>query len=232
MNRVGDADHLMEHFIAGLANWRSLGPPSLTKFIMSESDVTTALEKNMLDDEMGQLKELVTVEYTEQLDQSFNQSDVTDERDLTYSACDVCGTYIIPEQLSMYLEDERLSRLKHILDAQDNGVEISYRCIRCRSCKDCQNAEKVDKISLREETELYEIKKSYHLDWQNGEITCTLPLRGKERDFLSTNEDRALKILDSQCRRYFKDKETKEAILLAFKKLIDKGYILYIDDMP
>ena len=62
-------------------------------------------------------------------------------------------------------------------------------------------------------------------------ITCTLPLRAKERDFLSTNEDRALKILDSQCKRYFNDTETKDAIVLAFKKLIDKGYIVFIDDM-
>ena len=84
---------------------------------------------------------------------------------------------------------------------------------------------------MREEAELYEIKKSYHLDWENKVIKCTLPLRGKERDFLSSNEDRALKILDSQCRRYHKDTETKQTVLQAFQKLIDRGFIVFMEDL-
>jgi hypothetical protein len=128
-------------------------------------------------------------------------------------------------------EDEKLSRLRHLIDMQETGVEISYRCVRCRDCQDCRNSEKIDKISLREESELYEIKKSVHLEWENRRIICCLPLRGKERDFLTSNEDRALKVLDSQCRKYFKDEETKSTIVAAFDKLIDKGYIVFLDDM-
>jgi len=108
---------------------------------------------------------------------------------------------------------------------------ISCRCIRCRNCGDCQNAEKIDKISLREETELHEIRNSYTLDWENGVITCTLPMRGRERDFLTSNEDRALKILDGQCKRYHRDVETRNAIVESFQKLIDKGFIYFIEDL-
>ena len=68
--------------------------------------------------------------------------------------CHHCGEELCPEYVALY-EDEKISRLKHLLDSQETGEEITYRCIRCRNCLDCKNAEKVDKISLREEAELY-----------------------------------------------------------------------------
>ena len=231
LSQVGDRDHMMEHFIAGLANWKSLGPPSLTQFVMSEYEVNIAKEKNLRDDNMQNYEDLILLEQSEHLNLLIEEAEAREES-FTYLECIDCGVELSTEYIASYQQEERLTRLKHILDKQDQGVDISYRCIRCRNCSDCQNAEKIDKISLREETELYEIKKSYCLDWEKGVITCTLPLRGKERDFLSTNEDRALRILDSQCRRYYKDKETKDAIVNAFQKLIDKGYITFIDDMP
>ena len=38
-------------------------------------------------------------------------------------------------------------------------------------------------------------------------------------------------MLESQCKKYFKDNETKATINAAFKKLIDKGYIVFLPDM-
>ena len=146
--------------------------------------------------------------------------------------CCNCGLDISSLQLESFEADERLSRLKQILDQQENGLEVSYRCIRCRNCNDCRNAEKVDSISLREEAELYTIKQSYSFDWEKGVINCTLPLRGPERDFLSSNQDRALKVLESQCRKYHTDAEVKEPVLDAFKKLMDKKYIVFLDEIP
>ena len=86
-----------------------------------------------------------------------------------------------------------------------------------------------DKISLREEAEIYEISKSVHLNWDVKQIMCSLPIRGSERDFLSSNEDRALKVLESQCKKYYNDDETRDSVISAFQKLIDKGYIMFID---
>ena len=71
--------------------------------------------------------------------------------------CDTCGVGVCPEDLSFF-EDEKISRLKKILDLQESSLDISYRCVRCRECLDCKNAEQVEKISLREESELYMIK--------------------------------------------------------------------------
>ena len=97
---------------------------------------------------------------------------------------------------------------------------------------DCKNGERIDKISLREEAELCEIKSSINLNWDEKRIICTLPLRGPERDFLSSNYDRAAKILNSQCRKYFNDSDTRISILNAFQKLFDMGYLKFIKDLP
>ena len=234
---VGDADHMMEQFIAGLASWRSLGPPSLTKHIMSEQEVMHAMEKNLLDDDMGDFRDLVELEQSELHEQDLSNiaefADIQPGQEFQFpeAVCFSCGEELSMEYIAGYQDEEKLSRLKQIIDHQDSGIDISYRCIRCRNCSDCKNAEKIDKISLREESELFEIKNSYQFDWEHGVIMCTLPLRGRERDFLSSNEQRAMKVLDSQCRKYFKDQEVKETVLAGFQKLIDKGYIMFIDEM-
>ena len=234
----GNQNHvLLENFIAGLTRWRTQGPASLTQYIMSESEEHVASKKNMIDDEFSYYKELTEYEHNEFFQaetQVKNQIDESSIREAAlhsseYQICDDCGTDMIGD-LAMY-EDQKLSRLKQILDSQETGLDISYRCVRCRDCNDCRNAEKVDKISLREEAEDYEIKNSVTLDWARKKIFVSLPLRGKERDFLTSNESRALKVLDSQCRKYFNDSETKIAVNLAFKKLIDKGFIKFLEDL-
>ena len=63
--RTGNGTYMMEQFIAGLANWRSLGPPSLTQYIMSEYEVIEATKKNFCDDDMSNYKELVEYEQQE-----------------------------------------------------------------------------------------------------------------------------------------------------------------------
>ena len=97
----------------------------------------------------------------------------TVQEECYYQICMDCGEEFHVNN-SVLIEDEKLSRLKHILDSQETGLDISYRCVRCRSCLDCQKAEKVDKISLREEAEDYEIRKSVMLDWENQKITISL----------------------------------------------------------
>ena len=297
----GNQNHLLlENFIAGLAQWRSLGPPSLSQYMMSEADIIEAKDKNMADDELDYYKELMEFEKEEykeiQLEMSARIEELDEEDsvhlshlpasqgggdrggrahvhaatnpvspskaggtggghpagveqgddgddpdglcelvctaqgDCYYETCIDCGEEFHIKD-SVLMEDEKLSRLKQILDSQETGLDISYRCVRCRSCLDCKKAEKVDKISLREESEDYEIKNSVKLDWENKKITVSLPLRGKEREFLTSNHDRALKILESQCKKYHSDTETKITVNAAFKKLIDKGFIVFLEEM-
>ena len=245
----GNATFLLNEFVAGLNTWRNSGPPSLTKYMMSDPDVSCAIDLNLKNGELPEYEDLVEYE-VEELQSCLDDVSSTcqtstigaDVQMLTSCAaaglprylrevvCFSCGDQVLSSE-ALY-EDERLARLKHLLDRQENGMDVSYRCVRCRDCLDCKNSEKVDKISLREESELYEIKKSVSLDWKNGRIICTLPLRGKERDFLTSNEDRALRVLESQCRKYFGDDETKATILASFEKLFEKKYIVFLDSLP
>ena len=68
-------------------------------------------------------------------------------------------------------------------------------------------------------------------DWTVTIIVCHLPLRGTEEEFLSNNRDIALKVLDHQCKTYYKDDETRELIVKAFDKLIKNNQMVLWDDL-
>ena len=127
---------------------------------------------------------------------------------------------------------DKVSHLKNLLFAQDGGLSVEYRCVKCRNCWECKNADLTEKLSLREEQENQLLKDSVRLDFENSSIVCTLPGRGPERDFLSSNKDLALKVLRSVCKRYQQDQSAKTLIIASFQKLFDKGFIKLIDDLP
>ena len=116
-------------------------------------------------------------------------------------------------------EDEDVRYLRMIQKAQEEGLNIEYRCPKCRNCNDCRNSHETERISLREEAEDLMIRDSVTLDWNNKSIISHLPMRGEPEEFLSDNRDNALKILQQQCLRYYSDEETKEIIVGAFNKL-------------
>ena len=248
LSRCPDANLLMQHFTDGISKWKNLGPPSLSQYIMSDQEVGLAKYRSACFEgakDYAALVEFETVEVTnvaenlsnEKIFESVSPRPVDDclipdnsEADQVRCCAD-CGEEYVDSCLRSQ-ELESLSQLKSKIDFQEAGLDITYRCVRCRNCVDCKNAEKIDKISLREEAELCEIKNSLNLDWEEKKIVCRLPLRGPERDFLSSNFDRAVKILNSQCKRYFSDPETKLSILTAFNKLFEKGYLKFIKDLP
>ena len=227
LSRYPNANLLLNDFKEGIARWKSLGPPSLTQYIMSTDEVSSACRSNISYDDLKNYADLVD----ENKGESYVTENPLDPEALSNLQCIDCGEENSSEYFAA-LETDRLSQLRQLVDIQEAGLEISYRCVRCRSCIDCKNAEKVDKISLREEAELCEIKSSIHLDWNERKIICSLPLRGPERDFLSSNYERALKILNAQCRKYHQDNATKISILEAFGKLFNKGYIKLVKDIP
>ena len=103
--------------------------------------------------------------------------------------------------------------------------------MKCRECTGCKNADQTEKTSLREESEMQLVRESVHLDWDQGKIICTLPVRGPERDFLSSNKAQALKILDQQCVKWSKDEASKPIILAAFEKLYKTGDTRFLNQM-
>ena len=229
LTRYPDANLLMQHFSEGIAKWKALGPVSLTQYVMSDNEVNSALKNNLAYEDMENYIGLITD--TSIIRENYEAQEIT-VNDLSLGLrCEDCDQEITTTCYANN-EEDKLSQLRQLVDIQEAGLDISYRCIRCRNCTDCKNAEKVDRISLREEAELCAIRNSISLNWEEKKIICTLPLRGAERDFLSSNYDRALKVLDSQCRKYHQDTETRTSILTAFEKLFQKGYLKLLKDLP
>ena len=100
---------------------------------------------------------------------------------------------------------------------QEQGLSIDYRCPACRSCQGCKNAPETENISLREEAEDQAIRESVSIDFEKKKITCVLPLRGREEEFLSSNRKAAEKVLDSQCKKVQHDEEAKKTEILKKK---------------
>ena len=123
-------------------------------------------------------------------------------------------------------DDENLQALRRLHKAQQEGFQIEYRCPRCRNCSDCRRSFETERVSLREEAEDLMIWDSVVIDWENKRIISYLPLRGNEEEFLSSNREIALKVLDQQCFKYFKDDETRVVIVKAFDKLIRNNQIV------
>ena len=150
-------------------------------------------------------------------------------------SCSTCGEKIVDDSPGKAFlsrdQEEHLHDLKSIVKLQEGGITLDYRCPDCRSCIKCKNPIDTDRISLRQEAECEAIKDSIKIDHEAKKITCTLPLRGKEEQFLSNNRDVAVKVLDSQCKKVFKDEEAKAAVIKSFYKLFDGKYARRFSDL-
>ena len=254
--QVGGAAPLMAHFLAGLQKFEEWGPPSIGHISMSDEENHVAKMMNMTEgdpifEELAQDEQ--AEEYIEELfdakeatadSVTLQQIIATSTDSVTLTVCDCRKLCTIlnqnrPEASEMehyagevfFTDMEKISPLSKLKLLEDGGLSVEYRCVKCRDCPDCRDSENAEKSSLREEAESYMIKESVKLDLPNKRIICTLPVRGPERDFLSTNRDRALTVLDQQCKKYHNDEETTEVAVKAFKKLLDNGHASFIEDV-
>ena len=196
---LGGTARLIAHFIDGLKTFRDFGPPRIKTLDLSQNE--EELNSKYCHSEVDM------EEISQYLEEKIYQN---------FVSCSHCFAEVA--------SDERIREFKKHQDMHDSGLEVSYRCPRCRECLDCKTAESTEKISIREEIEMHEIQKSVHLDFANNKIQCSLPLRGKERDYLASNRDRALKVINQQIKKYGKDEFTKKTILEAFDKLFKNGH--------
>ena len=206
-NIAGGPSQLLSHFVDGLRAYRQWGPPKISSLCLTEEEEILANDFNMEETDMSEMKDFGAIEAVND----------TEDKDI-FMCCSHCvdaGCKSSPQDVSVS-NDERIRDFKKIQQMHDSGLDVEYRCPACRECQDCKAADKTEKVSLREECERFEIQKSVTLDLDNKKFQCSLPLMGKERDFLTCNRERALKILTQQCRKYSKDLETKQLILEAF----------------
>ena len=212
---AGGTAQLLGHFVDGLRTYRQWGPAKISSICMTDDDVLQATKFNTAEGDMMELMEFGELE-------SLVHSDTEEEEQIAVNVCCIHCTVS---------SDERIRDFKRFQEIHESGLEVEYRCPKCRECLDCKSADKTEKVSLREECERYEINKSVTLDLKNQKIQCSLPLMGKERDFLTCNRDKALKILQQQCKKYHKDTETKKTVLEAFAKLFNNGHAILLDHL-
>ena len=174
LSRYPDANLLMQNFSEGIAKWKSLGPPSLTQYVMSDHEIDQACKRNLSNEEMDSFMNLLQVEQLEVIEEiqqlnklstsGINQSyqtaaeqlcdhphhgladhvclveqagslgDITHQHEISHrvECCEDCGTDLPAEYIAA-LETDRLPQLKQIVDHQEAGLDISYRCVRCRT---------------------------------------------------------------------------------------------------
>ena len=231
--------------------------PRLTSYPMSEDERDFAKRMNECDGFVEGLTSVKEAEVdTEELLEEFDEvlslvEEVaaglggadSQQRDVVVPSltCIVCGLTATPDVwLGEIIEkegdtgidpSEKVKKVKENWLQLEAGLDIEYRCVKCRDCVQCKNADQSEKISLREEAEMQMVAESVNLDWEQGRIICTLPLRGAEKDFLTTNKSIALKVLDQQCRKWHKDEVNKPLILAAFEKLYKTGDTRFLNQM-
>ena len=123
------------------------------------------------------------------------------------------------------------SEFKKFMELQNAGLSTEYKCTRCRKCLDCLRGAMYEKVSIRQEQEQQIIKDSVWIEWKERRAMAFLALRADPKDFLNENRFIAKKRLENVCKRYNKDKKVIENIMAAFKKLHDRGYLLYMEDL-
>ena len=135
------------------------------------------------------------------------------------------------QEQAMVNSEERIADIKRWREMMDTGINIDYRCVKCRNCSDCRNADQTEKVSLRQDAEDEMIQESVKIDYNKKQIMATLPLRGREEDFVASNRDRAMCVLNQQCRKFQGKEEDKKLVKKAFKKLFDRGYMVLLKDL-
>ena len=222
LKKVGNMAYLLQTFQESVQHWRSIVAPKIRELEgppMSEKDELLAFNMNSQENKG----------YLASTDSHFDFIEpVDDVLDKVFKVpCPDCDSLSTANAA-----DLTISKMKQIVEAQDKGLQIDYKCPKCRRCVECLKPIETERISIREEAEMAEISESVKLDLENKRIICSLPLRGAEEEFLSTNKAQAEKVLNQQCAKYFKDEHTKPVILKAFKKLFDNKHAKLLKDLP
>ena len=245
--QVGNTAAMLTHFIEGLQHYRVWGPPKLPCAPLTYEEEMFAMKMNCVE---GDMAELITVKELEEMEMMASEMLDCDEEQLQVHEqvvgegdvvrCDCtnlplcCSNVSNLNNLEMDrtpAKQEQIRFLKQLLLTQDSGLSVEYRCARCRDCWSCKNADETEKVSLRGEQENQLIRESVNLNFEKKIIECTLPVRGSEAEFLTSNKDLATKVLTSVCKRYGNDEIVKPMILAGFKKLFDKGYAKFLHEL-
>ena len=246
---AGGVANMVANFVQGLEKFRvgDWSAPKLPNAPMTMEEIKFAQKMNTNIGELEVLGEYSKkeclemnlqdsfLEFMEEIEETVKDKPIQseEEKEVPAVCCLECGVHYSEEiwvadclaltGVEAEESDDTLMKIRKRWDLLESGVEVDYRCTKCRDCLQCKNSEQAEKISLREEQEMQLIRESVHLDWVRKNIVCTLPVRGEETEFLTSNRDRALKVLDQQCRKWHDDPTNLKSILAAFQKLFKTG---------
>ena len=254
INYFGSIPMFLANLQVQLENYNKFGPPKLSHTLLSEEDIQFAKQFNelnvdgyddaellhILDEEESAPMDQAQCDDDEPMDQYHDESSMDRDDDGVDKSlpdcqnqnlvCSQCGEEGAENSLHLLINEDQ-TMLRSLQKAQEEGLSIEYRCSKCRNCPDCRNSYETERISLREEAEDLMVKDSIKIDWEKKCIECSLPVRGKEEEFLTNNRSMAVKVLQQQCVKYNKDEETKKIILKAFDKLIKNKHMVHFDDL-
>ena len=243
IGHVGCTSLVFANLLTQLDNYKQMGPPQLSRTIMTSEDLDFARQHKDwgLDSHCEELLDNINLDEIKDYNEvavplstsTVAMPQVKNSQDIV--SCGGCGETILGDAVrslnlfSKYDETDSIQQLR--MKAQNEGISIEYRCPRCRSCTDCKRSFETERVSLREETEDFMIYESVNIDWEKNRIVCSFPMRGSEEEFLTSNRDIALRVLNQQCNKYKDDKETKATIKKAFDKLITNGQMIPFNDL-
>ena len=128
-----------------------------------------------------------------------------------------------------------IARMRELVGENESDNLVTYRCEKCAKCVTCMQSPRLTSISLQESLEQSYIEKSITMDYVNKQVIATLPFIKDPVEFLSkkhgtnSNYRQAKRIYLSQCR---KGDLEKEGMKKAHKELVDKGFMIKLQDLP
>ena len=112
------------------------------------------------------------------------------------------------------------------------GSEITYRCLRCRNCNDCRKGDLLEQGSLEGEVQQALIERCIKLNIKEKRLETSLPFIMDPEKNLAPNKHRAMMMLKSQLGKVKRNPAIREDVLKAHNKLLDKGHVCAIRDLP
>ena len=150
------------------------------------------------------------------------------------------GTRVYPEQdLEAHIcrirgDQEPIARMRELINQDDPGGLISFRCSTCSACIQCRKFPRTTAISLQESREQEMIEKSVTINLDEAKVQVKLPfmmdpvLVLKKKHGCDNNYKQAISVYKAKCR---KPDRMKEGMRKVHDDLVEKGFMMKLSEM-
>ena len=127
-----------------------------------------------------------------------------------------------------------IARMRVLLDQDDVGDTVSFRCPECSKCMTCKKSQRSTAVSLQEAREQVIIEQSIKICEETNTVITKYPFLKDPIEFLTArhngqdNKIQAIRVYRGQCR---KSEEQKEDMRIVHRDLVEKDFMTRLDDM-